>query len=110
MGFSDAVKRCFSRYVQFEGRAARPEYWWFALFVLLVSAAARILGDVVNALTVLVTLLPSIAVGVRRLHDTGRSGFWLLLWFVPVVGWIIVLIFLVQPGSPDPNAYGPPDA
>lgn len=110
MGFSDAVKQCFTRYSQFQGRAARPEYWWFALFVLVVTAAARILGDVVNAITVLVTILPSIAVGVRRLHDTGRRGFWLLLSFVPIVGWIIVLIFLIQPGSPGPNAYGPPDA
>ena len=110
MGFSDAIKRCFSRYTQFQGRAARPEYWWFALFVLVVTAAARILGDVVNAITALVTILPSIAVGARRLHDTGRSGFWLLLWLVPIVGWIVVLIFLVERGSPGPNDYGPPDA
>ena len=110
MGFSDAIKRCFSGYSQFNGRATRPEYWWFALFVLVVSAAARILGDFVNAVVALVLILPSISVGVRRLHDTGRSGYWWLLWFVPLVGWIILLIFLVEPGNPGQNDYGPPGA
>ncbi len=110
MGFSDAIKRCFSRYSQFEGRAARPEYWWFWLFVFVVTAAARVLGDVVNAITALVMILPLLSAGVRRLHDTGRSGFWLLLCFVPVVGWIVVVIFLAERGFPGPNDYGPPDA
>ena len=109
MGFSDAVQRCFSRYAQFQGRASRPEYWWFWLFVFVVTAAARILGDFVNAITALVMILPLVSVGVRRLHDTGRSGFWLLLGFIPVVGWIVVLIFLVERGFPGPNDYGPPD-
>ena len=109
MGFSDAIQRCFSRYSQFDGRAGRPEYWWFWLFVIVVTAAARILGEVVDAVAVLALILPSISVGARRLHDTGRGGFWLLLYFVPLVGWIILLIFLIQPGVAGPNDYGPPD-
>ncbi|HUY83298.1 MAG TPA: DUF805 domain-containing protein [Steroidobacteraceae bacterium] len=110
MGFGEAVKLCFRKYAQFEGRAARPEYWWFVLFTIVVGAATKILGDALYGVFALATLLPSIAVGVRRLHDTGRSGAWLLLWLIPVVGWFIVLIFEAERGVPDSNEYGAPPA
>ncbi len=110
MGFGEAVKLCFGKYAQFDGRAARPEYWWFVLFLVVVGAATKVLGDAPYGVFALATLLPSIAVGVRRLHDTGRSGYYLLLCLIPIVGWIIVLIFVIERGAPEPNEYGAPPA
>lgn len=115
MGFVDAIKTCFSKYVDFKGRARRPEYWWWVLFNVLVSivlglvdlalAAVHVPG-VLSNLASLVFLLPSLAVGVRRLHDTDRSGWWLLLWLIPLIGWIIVIVFLCQRGTDGPNRFG----
>jgi len=106
MTFSESIQACFSKYADFNGRAKRPEYWWFALFVFLVSLGLGIVSDIVSALFSLATLLPSLAVGARRLHDTKRSGWWQLLWLVPVIGWIVVIVFLVQEGSTEANQYG----
>lgn len=106
MTFSESIQACFSKYADFNGRAKRPEYWWFALFTLLVSLGLGIVSDIVSALFSLATLLPSLAVGARRLHDTKRSGWWQLLWLVPVIGWIVVIVFLVQEGSTEANEYG----
>lgn len=105
MGFGEAVKTCFTRYAEFRGRAQRPEFWWFMLFLVIVGAAARILGEGVSALFSLATIVPSLAVGARRLHDTARSAWWLLLWLVPLVGWIVLLIFMAQEGSAAANQY-----
>jgi len=106
MTFSESIQACFSKYADFNGRAKRPEYWWFALFVFLVSLGLGIVSDIVSALFSLATLLPSLAVGARRLHDTKRSGWWQLLWLVPVIGWIVVIVFLVQEGNTEANQYG----
>ncbi|MFA6179245.1 MAG: DUF805 domain-containing protein [Candidatus Methylopumilus sp.] len=106
MTFSESIQACFSKYADFNGRAKRPEYWWFALFTLLVSLGLGIVSDIVSALFSLATLLPSLAVGARRLHDTKRSGWWQLLWLVPVIGWIVIIVFLVQEGSTEANEYG----
>ncbi|MGZ8252227.1 MAG: DUF805 domain-containing protein [Methylophilaceae bacterium] len=106
MTFSESIQACFSKYADFNGRAKRPEYWWFALFTLLVSLGLGIVSDIVSALFSLATLLPSLAVGARRLHDTKRSGWWQLLWLVPVIGWIVVIVFLVQEGTTEANEYG----
>lgn len=107
MNFVDAVKQCFTKYVGFEGRAARSEYWWWALFVFAVS----IVLAMVNAATLanlfsLATLLPSLAVGVRRLHDIGKSGWWLLICLIPLIGWIVLIYWAVQPSEGD-NSFGP---
>lgn len=106
MTFSESIQACFSKYADFNGRAKRSEYWWFALFIFLVSLGLGIVSDIVSALFSLATLLPSLAVGARRLHDTKRSGWWQLLWLVPVIGWIVVIVFLVQEGSTEANEYG----
>ena len=114
MQFSDAIQTVFQKYAVFEGRAGRPEYWYWVLFTVLVSIAANILGEVIGvtgnalgALFSLATLVPSIAVGVRRLHDTGRSG-WNLLWgVIPLLGWVVVLYFTVQPSEAGTNRFGP---
>lgn len=107
MNFSDAIKTCFTKYADFNGRAKRPELWWFVLFCILVSLALSMVSDAVSGLFSLATLLPSLAVGARRLHDTNRSGWLQLLWIIPVIGWIIVIIFLVQEGNSADNQYGP---
>lgn len=110
MSFVDAVNACFRQYVGFSGRALRSEFWWFTLFGLLVGAAAAIVDPrgAIGALLSLVLLLPSLAVGVRRLHDTGRSGWWLLLGLVPVAGIIVLIVFFASRGDPGANRYGPP--
>jgi uncharacterized membrane protein YhaH (DUF805 family) len=96
MNFQDSIKICFTKYADFSGRASRPEYWWFFLFNILVSAVLAIFSQGLSSLFSLATLVPRLAVGARRLHETNRSGWWQLLWLVPVVGWIVIIIFLAQ--------------
>ncbi|HMD74521.1 MAG TPA: DUF805 domain-containing protein [Steroidobacteraceae bacterium] len=110
MGFTDAIKTCFNKYADFNGRAKRPEYWWYWLFVLLVSLAISVLSRSASGLFSLVTFIPSLAVGARRLHDTDRSGWWQLLWIIPVIGWIVMIVFLVSEGSAGDNRFGSPPA
>ncbi len=110
MGFTDAVKTCFGKYADFSGRAKRPEFWWYWLFVFLVSLAISAVARSASLLFSLATLLPSLAVGTRRLHDTDRSGWWQLLYFIPIIGWIIMIIFLVIEGCAGDNKYGSPPA
>ena len=99
MNFQDSIKVCFTKYADFTGRASRPEFWWFALFNFIVSAALSIISQGLSSVYSLATLLPSLAVGARRLHETNRSGWWQLLWLVPVIGWIVLIIFLAQPAQ-----------
>jgi len=114
--FQAAVKTCFDKYATFTGRARRPEYWYFALFTFAGSIILSIVDAVVfmsqnfsplSSLFSLAMLVPSLAVGVRRLHDIGRSGWWLLIALVPVIGFIILIIFLVKKGDEEANEYGP---
>ena len=105
MDFVEATKTCLRKYATFGGRASRSEYWWFFLFGLLAGTAASLFSEKLNALVSLLLLLPSTAVGARRLHDIGRTGWWLLLWLIPVVGWIPLLYWAVQPSGPA-NQYG----
>lgn len=97
MNFEEAVKTCLTKYVDFSGRASRPEYWWFFLFLVLVSLVLSYFSEILSGVFSLAMLLPSLAAGVRRLHDTERSGWWLLIVLVPFVGWIIAIILLAQP-------------
>lgn len=100
-------------YVVFEGRARRKEYWMFTLFNLIIFAVLYALAQSASIFLVLYSLyglavfLPSLAVSVRRLHDTGRSGFWLFLAFIPIVGAIILIVFMALPGDQGDNAHGP---
>lgn len=96
MNFQDSIKICFTKYAEFTGRASRPEYWWFFLFCFLASCALSMFSQVLSGLFSLATIIPSFAVGARRLHETNRSGWWQLLWLVPLVGWIVIIIFLAQ--------------
>lgn len=107
------------KYAVFEGRARRREYWMYALIATLIMVALYFLDEMlglyseehgVGALEVMFTLailLPSLAVGVRRLHDTGRSGWWLLFALIPLLGTIVLIWFFVQDSQPGSNQYGP---
>lgn len=99
-------------YVGFGGRARRKEYWMFTLINLIVLIVLYIIGAVIKTSIIgllyeLAVFLPSLAVGIRRLHDTGRSGWWLLIALVPLVGGIILLVFCATEGQPETNKYGP---
>lgn len=104
MNFGDAIRTCFSKYATFDGRASRSEFWWWLLFTVLASAAAGILSDKLSALFSLAVLLPTLAVGARRLHDTDRSAWFLLLWCIPLIGWLVLLVWAVQE-SKEPNRF-----
>ena len=106
MSFIEAVKSCLAGYVKFSGRASRSEYWWFVLFYFLVALVSAFLGHIISGLVALALFLPSLAVAVRRLHDIGKSGWWILIGFVPLVGWLILLYFAVQPSQDGANDYG----
>lgn len=112
MSFMDAVKTCLSKYVGFSGRARRSEFWWFFLFQVLVSVVAgiidRLIGtSLIQNLAGLALLLPGLAVGARRLHDTGRSGWWWLIVLIPIVGIIVLIVFWVADSQAGQNAHGP---
>lgn len=104
-------------YATFNGRAHRTEYWMFFLINILVSIALAFIDGVtgmttssgygvLSGLYSLAILIPALAVGARRLHDTGRSGLWLLVGFVPCIGFLVLLFFLVQDSHPGSNQYG----
>jgi len=112
MSFADAVRSVLSQYATFSGRARRSEFWWFALFAFLLYIVAGIIdaaigNQVVGLLVALALFIPSLAVTVRRLHDTGRSGWWILVGLIPLVGFIVLLVFEVQDSQPGTNNYGP---
>jgi len=116
--FVDTIKY---RYADFEGRARRSEYWYFALFYILIyfgigiasgaiSSIAEELGVIILAITgifILLMIIPNLALTVRRLHDTGKSGWFILIGIIPIVGSIILLVFLVSDSQPGTNMYGP---
>lgn len=104
--------KCLKQYVDFNGRASRTEFWMFALFNFLISLVLAIIDVVVGLgflqpIYALAVLLPALAVSVRRLHDTGRAGWWLLLILLPLIGPIILIVFWVQDSNPGDNAFGP---
>lgn len=119
MSFTEAVRTCLNKYVSISGRAPRSEYWWWFLFVILVNIVASILDAVlfgglaegsnvtpIQGLAGLGTLLPSICVAGRRLHDRDMSAWWLLLWLVPLVGALILLVLFALRGTEGPNRFG----
>jgi uncharacterized membrane protein YhaH (DUF805 family) len=113
--FIEALKK----YAVFSGRSRRKEYWYFVLFVVIISIVLSIIdglfgtyhrstgAGLLSSIFSLAVLIPSIAVSVRRLHDIDRTGWWVLISLVPLVGWIVLLVFHVQDSTPGSNRYGP---
>ena len=127
MSFVNAVETCLTeKYFTLSGRASRAEYWWFALAVSLVVAILSVVVGIVAAsfkseggmvslmallllvLGILALVIPSVTVCVRRLHDTGRSGWWYLVNFVPYIGSLVLLVLMLLPSDPEENEYGAP--
>lgn len=114
MGFQEAVRKVLGNYVNFQGRASRAEYWWWVLFTFIIGVIFVILKaitgwklfEILNSLVGLAFLLPGLGVTWRRLHDTGRAGGWYFIVFVPIVGWIFLLYWLIKAGEPFTNRFG----
>jgi uncharacterized membrane protein YhaH (DUF805 family) len=112
VSFQEAVTTVLTKkYADFSGRARRSEYWWWALAAFVAQLVVRLIGAAIGTpilyiLLSLAILVPGLAVGVRRLHDTGRSGWWLLI-ALTVIGVLVLLVFFVQEGEARTNAYGP---
>jgi uncharacterized membrane protein YhaH (DUF805 family) len=123
MGFGEAVRSFWSNYSKFKGRSRRSEYWWIQLFLVLTNLAVAAIdlalmngdverfianggGGIVGLIWILVTIVPALAVLVRRLHDIGRSAWWLLIGLVPFVGTIVLLVFTVLDSAHGENTYG----
>ncbi len=129
MGFVDAVKSGFGKYVTFSGRAARSEYWWWVLFVVILSIIGFAIDGIINPASVttemgdgtvgvsstggpvsmiisLAMLLPGLAVSVRRLHDIDKSGWWILIGLVPLVGFILLIVWYCTKGTMGSNRFG----
>jgi len=124
MGFAEAIKSFWSNYAMFKGRARRSEYWFIQLFLIITNVAVGAIdlalmngdvdrfianggGGIVGLVWILVTIVPALAVLVRRLHDTGKSGWWLLMGFVPFAGAIVLFVFTVLDSTPGENKHGP---
>ena len=114
MSFGEAIQSVFSQYAVFYGRARRSEYWYFVLLTLIVSFVLSLLSSALGELGALLPtiwelaiLVPSLAVVWRRLHDVGKSGGWYFIFLVPLVGWIILLVFLCKDSQSGENKFGP---
>ncbi len=116
MSFGAAIASFWKNYANFKGRARRSEYWFATLFLVLVGTPIALLSLDINTMTYgplywiysLAILLPSLAISVRRLHDTNKSGWFILLGLIPVVGAIVLLVFTVMDSDAGPNKYGNP--
>jgi len=116
MNFPESIKAGFVNYVNFNGRSSRSEYWYWVLFYLIVILCASILDTSLfpesetapfSAICSLVFALPGLSVGVRRLHDLDKTGWWILISFIPLIGAIVLLIWFVRAGAPEGNRFGP---
>ncbi|MEO7547977.1 MAG: DUF805 domain-containing protein [Ramlibacter sp.] len=101
-----SVRTCLTKYADFKGRGARPEFWWFMLALLIVSIIVGMVSDKLAMVFSLATLVPSLSAGARRLHDTDKSGWFQLIWIIPVLGWAVMIYLLAQRGTAGDNKYG----
>lgn len=111
MTFQQAVQSGLQNYANFKDRSSRSEYWWWFLFAILVSVVAAVIDAIIGIQLIqfivgLALFIPGLAVGVRRFHDIGKSGWFILLGLIPILGFFILIYFFVQPTQPVPNEWG----
>ncbi len=105
--FMNYYVRALKKYADFEGRDTRPQYWYFFLFNLIIYIILSIISvDILTSLYYLAVFIPSLAIAIRRLHDIGKSGWWVLIGIIPIIGWIWIIILLATKGEDKPNKYG----
>lgn len=115
VSFKEAVEKALKEnYCNFSGRASRSEFWWFYLFTLILGVAVDIVFcwsqnamNVASGLIGLALLLPNLGIAVRRLHDIGKSGWWIFISLIPIVGWILLIVWYCKDSQMQPNEYGP---
>jgi len=110
VGFGEAVSEGFKNMTTFSGRASRSAFWWFFLGAIIIDVIGAIIGRAAHAIVIqyiiyVIIALVSLSLSVRRLHDSGRSGWWWLIGLIPIVGGITLLVFYCLPGTPGPNKY-----
>ena len=113
--FKEAVVSALQKnYCNFSGRASRSEFWWFALFNFILSAVISIVFcwsqntmNIVTGIVNLALLLPSLGLAVRRLHDIGKSGWWIFISLIPIIGWILLIVWYCKDSQMETNEYGP---
>jgi uncharacterized membrane protein YhaH (DUF805 family) len=110
MNFKDAVVTCFKKYVDFSGRARRSEFWYFSLFTAIANVILSLIfgeASIVISLFSLAILLPSLSVSWRRMHDIGKGSAWNFIVLIPLVGWILVLVWCCKDSQAGSNRFGP---
>ena len=113
MNLKEAVTSVFTKYATFNGRARRSEYWYFVLFNFVVSAVLGVLANAIGVASTLsnlyslAVLIPGLAVAWRRLHDIGKPGYCYFIFLIPIVGWILFLVWMCKDSQPGDNKYGP---
>ena len=106
--FFESIGVCLAKYAEFNGRASRPEFWWFTLFVILVASALTYFSQALGSVFLIAMLLPQLAAGARRLHDIGKSGWWQLFGLVPAAGFVLLgIMWALPPTSSLPEATPP---
>jgi uncharacterized membrane protein YhaH (DUF805 family) len=114
VGFADAVRGAFTHPLTLRGRASRSAFWWFQLLAVIAYAVVSVISDrstvagiILDIIIGIPMLVINIALAVRRLHDSDHTGWWWWIGFVPLVGWIIAIVFYLLPSTPGPNRYAP---
>ncbi len=112
MSFTEAISSGFRKYVVFNGRSSRSEYWWWILFIIIATVVVAVVDGIIGTFPILLflwllaTFLPGLAVEIRRLHDLDKSGWWILIGLIPLIGSIIMLIWFVSRGTEGSNLHG----
>jgi uncharacterized membrane protein YhaH (DUF805 family) len=125
MSFTEAIQAVWSKYATLQGRATRPEFWWWALFATSLNVATGFInrtiigpalglgmhdmtaGQPLSLIVILALIIPGLCVTVRRFHDIDRSGWWLLIIFIPIIGVLVYLFWVTRPGTYGDNRFGP---
>jgi uncharacterized membrane protein YhaH (DUF805 family) len=105
MKITTAISTCLRKYATFSGTASRAEFWWFYLFCTLIAWLTYFIHDAISLIFSVATLIPTIATASRRLHDTGRSGWWQTIAFIPFLGIVVLIVFLAQKSSTSHRPY-----